>query len=153
VPLVYAILNNRLYNGQSDGTIELEYSKLTYRTEEMAAYVESPFFDATDKFKFIECMKFWFYPSNNNELNIKVVTDTNEDFNISADFIITGGDFALGDYSEVDYNVDLKGLDYRVVNIHRPCRWLKYILTNTKGTINLQSVTIVGDMISNKEAS
>lgn len=151
-PMVYGILNNKLYNGQKDGYIELQYSGLQYRSEDVTAFVESALIDASDKYKFINYMKFYFIPSSDNEVNITVCTDTNEHFDISADFRLMGGDFDAGDYSDVDYNVDLRGLDYRTVNINRPCRWLKYILTNTAGTINFQGFTIVGEELKNSES-
>ena len=151
-PLVFGILNNKLYNGQDDGYVELQYASVTYREEAAESMLESPLIDTSDKYKFIECLKFWFIPSSVNNINITVMTDTNDDFNISADFKLHGGDYDSTDYAESDYLIDLRGLDFRTINIHRPCRWLKYILTNRSGTINLQGVTIVGEQLSNSES-
>jgi hypothetical protein len=151
-PEVFGIFNEKLYNGQKDGYIELQYSGILYREENVNAYVESPLIDASDKYKFISSMKFYFIPSSDNNVNITVSTDTNDKFNISADFRLHGGDFDAGDYSDVDYNVETRGLDYRTVNINRPCRWLKYILTNSEGTINYQGFTIVGEELKNSES-
>ena len=55
-------------------------------------------------------------------------------------------DFLITDFTRCKYD-----MDYRVFNIYKPCRWLKYKLVVEEGTISLQNFEIAGQQISNKE--
>ena len=151
-PCVLGIINGILYNGQPDGWIEQQHSGLTYRSEPVSSSVISGSFNSSDKFKFVDTIKFWFVPSKYNDLNITVITDSDDDFSINQDFKIRGGVFSSQFYNSNYYNIDMRGLDYRTINIHRACRWMQFTLTNRSGNINFHSYTIVGDLLENKEA-
>ncbi len=68
-----------------------------------------------------------------------------------SDFQVKGGEYNQDYFSKNYFNVDLTGLDYRVININRPCRWFKWTMSNITGNISLQGVTYIGTPLINSE--
>ena len=149
-PVYLAVINNILYNGQSDGWIEQEYTLLTYRDEEVEAVLESPYMDASSMYKVMERFLFWFESGNNSKTNIKVHIDNNVTF-VDKDILFDAGVFNFDYFSDVFFETDNIGLNYKVLNINRPARWIKYKLTNTQGSVNFQGFKIRGQQIKNRE--
>jgi len=141
-PACIGVLNNNLYNGQLDGWVELEYSSLQYQGEDVEAFIESPQMTVSTDYKFIEKIKMWFIAGNNNIVNIEVVTDENEVFKIDNDFYLQGGVFNGQYFNPMYFRTGNTTMDYRVVNINRFCRWLKYRITSTTGNVNYQGFEI-----------
>jgi hypothetical protein len=150
-PAVMGLIGNNLYNGQIDGWIEQEYSDVQYKSEDVEAYIESPHIAVENKYKMINKFVLWFVPSKTNDLNINIVTDDNLNYPIDYDFTVKGGVFNTKIFNNSVFLTDLKGMDYRVFNINRMCRWIKYRLTNTVGNISFQGFEIVGQALNNKE--
>ena len=152
-PYVLGILNNKLYNGQVDGTLEQEYYEVQYKSEDVEAYIESPHIEVGSRYAFIEKYKLWFLPGNNTDMNIQITLDENTAFTINQDFTIRGGVFDISYYNSDNYQTDRNGMDYKVININKLCRWLKYKLTCTIGNISYQGFEIYSQDMSNKEVA
>jgi hypothetical protein len=150
-PLVLSVLNNSLYNGQSDGWLEREYADIQYRDEEVEGVLETPHISVNEYFKVIENFKLWFIPSDDNKMTFTVITDDNNKFAETITFSVDGGVYEFSDFSENFYDVDEAGMDYRTVNINKTCRWLKWILRVTEGNISFQEYTLIGQGLVNKE--
>lgn len=149
-PLVFAEINNQLINGQNDGYLETEYMEIQYRNEDCNAYVESVDINAQTKFTFVEKLIFWFTTNENNNMKIEVVCDGNTSYAENNEFNMLDGAFN-DDFLETDYTMNKYDMDYRVFNIYKPCRFLKYKLSVTEGNIIFDNFEIEGQQISNKE--
>ena len=158
-PQCLFILGNILYNGQPDGWIEQEYSKIQYRSEDVEAYLGSAHIAVDERFKILEVMKLWFIPSIQNTINLTVFTDDNNTasdsvtFSILAngDFTVKGGVFNSQYFSPIFFNVDTVGMDYRTININKECRWFRWVLRNKIGNASFQGYTLIGQEIENAE--
>ena len=149
-PIVFAEINDILINGQADGNIENEYFDIQYRGEDCEAYLQSVEINAQTNFTFVEKLYFWFTTNEDNDLKIEVTTDSNTSYKQEKNFDMLDGAFNE-DYLETDYTINKYDMDYRVYNIYKPCRWLKYKLTVTKGNIMFEQFELAGQQISNKE--
>ncbi len=149
-PIVFAVINNLLINGQADGYLEKEYFDVKYRNEDCPAFVESVQINAQTDFTFVEKLYFWFTTTEDNNLKIEVVTDSNNSYKKEKDFNMLDGAFNE-DFIETDYTQNKYDMDYRVYNIYQPCRWLKYKLSVNKGNIMFENFELAGQQISNKE--
>lgn len=158
-PTILAVLNNGLYNGQSNGWIEKEYTSVQYRSEDVEKYIESAYIGVGRDYKFAQGIAFWFTPTSANSMNLTVITDdnqylsSNQTFTVlsHSTFSVTGGQFN-GDYFSANYyDNDLSGMDYKVVNIQKNCRWFKWILDVTKGSLGLQGIEYIGLSVKGKE--
>lgn len=141
-PQVLGILNGNLYNGQVDGWLEQEYASITYKSEDVEAYVESPYMQVSTDYKFIKKIKLWFIAGNNNIVNAEVVTDENEAFKIDQDFYLQGGVYNSVYFNPFYFRTGNSTMDYRVININKFCRWIKYRITSTTGNVNFQGFEI-----------
>ena len=150
LPIVLAEIDDLLVNGQPDGWIETEYMNIQYKEEDCQAYLESVEINAQTDFTFVEKLYFWFTTTEDNDMNIQVVSDSNNSYKQSKDFNMLDGAFS-DDFLETDFTENKYDMDYRVYNIYQPCRWLKYKLTITKGNIMFEQFEIAGQQISNKE--
>ena len=149
-PIVFAEINNILVNGQNDGYIENEYFDVQYRNEDCKAYLESVEINAQTDFTFVEKLYFWFTTNENNDLKIEVITDSNTSYKQEKNFNMLDGAFN-SDFLETDFTRNKYDMDYKVYNIYKPCRWLKYKLSVEKGNIMFETFEIAGQQISNKE--
>jgi len=84
-------------------------------------------------------------------MKLSVITDDESEFPQEATFSVTGGVYDLVYYNKNFFLTDTIGMDYRVFNIQKPCRWFKYWLTKTVGAISFQGYGLVGQALSNKE--
>ena len=150
LPIVFAEINDILFNGQPDGYIETEYFDVKYKDEDCQAYLESVEINAQTDFTFVEKLYFWFTTTEDNDMNIQVVSDSNNSYKQEKNFNMLDGAFS-DDFMETDFTENKYDMDYRVYNIYQPCRWLKYKLTITKGNIMFEQFEIAGQQISNKE--
>ena len=151
-PQVLSVLNNFLYNGQNDGWIEQEDLELTYRGEDVEAYIESPYIDVSTQYKFIEKMTFWFLPSRVTDVDIEVIADNNDNFKLETSFNFNPtGTFNHLFFDELYFEADRRGMDYKVVNINNPARWIKYRLSVTKGGLDFEGFEITVQPLLNKE--
>ena len=150
IPTTFAVIDDQLINGQIDGYLETEYLLIKYRDEECKALLESVEINAQSDFTFVEKLYFWFSFTEDNRMRLEVTCDGNTSYTQNAEFSLLDGaynsDFLITDYTRCKYD-----MDYRVFNIYKPCRWLKYKLSVDKGTINLETFEIAGQQISNKE--
>ena len=150
VPVVLAEIDNELINGQIDGYLETEYMLVQYKEEECKAILESVEINAQTEFTLIEKLYFWFNFNENNKIRLDVTLDGNTAYTKTEEFALLDGafneDFLITDFTRCKYD-----MDYRVFNIYKPCRWLKYKLVVEEGTISLQNFEIAGQQISNKE--
>ena len=149
-PKVFAVINDLLVNGQYDGWIETEYMDIKYKDEECPAYLESVDINAQSEFTFVEKMYFWFTTNENNNMEIEVIADGNIGYAQKKDFALLDGAFNE-DYIETDYTRNNYDMDYRIYNIYKPCRFLKYKLSVMEGNIMFENFEIAGQQISNKE--
>lgn len=149
-PSVLSVINNQLYNGQVDGYCELEYAEVQYRNEDCQAKLESVEINASSQFSFIEKMYFWFNSSENNNMELTVTTDSNQAYKESKQFNILDGAYSE-DFLDINFDTNKNGMDYRVFNIYKTCRWIKYKLVISSGSISFQNFEISGQTISNKE--
>ena len=149
-PVFLAVIGNQLINGQIDGYLETEYLLIKYRDEECKAVLESVEINAQSDFTLVEKLYFWFSFSENNSIRLDVTLDSNVSYTQNAEFSLLDGAFN-DDFLETDYTQCERDMDYRVFNIYRPCRWLKYKLSVDSGTITLENFEIAGQQISNKE--
>ena len=150
IPTVFAQINNLLINGQPDGYLEAEYFDVTYKGEQCPAYLESVQINAQTDFTFVEKLYFWFTTNEDNNMQIEVITDSNTDYKQSKNFNMIDGAFNE-DFISTDFTRNKNDMDYRVYNIYKPCRWLKYKLSVTQGNIMFEQFEIAGQQISNKE--
>ena len=150
VPTTLAVIGNQLINGQIDGYLETEYLLIKYRDEECKAVLESVEINAQSDFTLVEKLYFWFSFSENNSIRLDVTLDSNTSYTQKAEFSLLDGAFN-DDFLETDYTMCERDMDYRVFNIYKPCRWLRYKLSVDEGTISLQNFEISGQQISNKE--
>ena len=145
-----AEIDNELINGQIDGYLETEYMLIQYKEEECKAILESVEINAQTEFTLIEKLYFWFNFNENNKIRLDVTLDGNTAYTKTEEFALLDGafneDFLITDFTRCKYD-----MDYRVFNIYKPCRWLKYKLVVEEGTISLQNFEIAGQQISNKE--
>jgi len=151
-PRVLGIFNGQLYNGQTDGWIEREYSDIQYRGEEVPAFIESPELNVSKEWKFTKKILFWFYPSRTNEVEIVVNTDNNTAFNIKGSFKMAGGVFNPQFFNSNYFLTDRTGQDYRVINVNRNTRWLNYRINMNTGNISFQGFGLVADQLANSES-
>lgn len=149
-PNVLALLNGKFYNGQTDGTIEKEYTDIQYRSEDVDAFLESPQLMVDNSFTFIESLIFWLTPSVENQISIEVITDDNISLPIEKTFDFIGGAFSPSFFSPTYYKTNSE-TDYRVFNIYKPCRWVKYRFTNKVGNVPIQGFAIKTQALKNKE--
>ena len=149
-PKVFAVINDLLVNGQYDGWLETEYMDIKYKDEECPACLESVDINAQSEFTFVEKMYFWFTTNENNNMEIEVIADGNIGYATKKDFNMLDGAFNR-DYIETDFTRNKYDMDYRVCNIYKPCRFLKYKLSVTEGNIIFENFEIAGQQISNKE--
>ena len=150
VPTTLAVIGNQLINGQIDGYLETEYLLIKYRDEECKAVLESVEINAQSDFTLVEKLYFWFSFSENNSIRLDVTLDSNTSYTQKAEFSLLDGAFN-DDFLETDYTQCERDMDYRIFNIYKPCRWLKYKLSVDSGTITLENFEIAGQQISNKE--
>jgi hypothetical protein len=121
--------------------------------------LESSHIAADNKWKYVEKIILWFIPSASNSITVTVVTDDNNKFSqdltfkilAATDFKVLGGVYSQSYFSDLFYDVDLTGMDYRVININKTCRWIKYFIRNTEGNVSFQGITIVGQTLQNNE--
>lgn len=149
-PKVFAIINNLLVNGQSNGWLETEYMDIQYIDEECPAYLESIDINAQTDFTFVEKLYFWFTTNENNKMKIDVTCDGNLAYSEGKSFDMLDGAYNK-DFSETDFTRNKYDMDYRVFNIYKPCRFLNYKLTVEEGNIMFENFEISGQQISNKE--
>ena len=145
-----AVIGNQLINGQIDGYLETEYLLIKYRDEECKATLESVEINAQSDFTLVEKLYFWFTFTENNSIRLDVTLDSNVSYTQNAEFSLLDGAFN-DDFLETDFTQCERDMDYRVFNIYRPCRWLKYKLSVDSGMITLENFEIAGQQISNKE--
>jgi hypothetical protein len=159
IPKVMAVLNKDLYNGQSDGWIEKEYTSVQYRNEDVEAFLQSPYIGVDRLYKYIEGILLWFIPTVYNKMTVNVITDDNTEFSTQqtfsvlahSNFEVLGGAFDSTYFSKNYFQTDLRGMDYRKVNINQNCRWFQWALSVTVGNISLQGTTYLGQPLTNKE--
>lgn len=152
-PVALGILNGKLYNGQSDGMIEQEYASVQYRSEDVTATITSGFIEVSRLYKWASKLAFWFKTSNDSTVTINVTLDENTALSLSGTFTVTGPDFAISDFDYNDFLSGVSTMDYRVMNVHYPCRWLQYSLINTTGNIGFQGFEAIGSDLTNKEVA
>jgi hypothetical protein len=157
-PRTFGILGGFLYNGQPDGWLEKEYQETTYRGEDCIATFTSGHIAVSNYYSFVNRFIMWFIPSAHNSLRITVVTDDNTYNQITqtfavetTDFRVIGGVYKNQVFSSTFFNVDKYGMDYRTLNINRPCRWVRYVLEVLSGSIGYQGFTFEGQLLPNKE--
>ena len=146
----FAVIDDELVNGQIDGYLETEYMLIKYRDEDCKAVLESVDINAQTDFTMVEKLYFWFSFTEDNKIRLDVTLDGNTAFTKTEEFSLLDGAFN-SDYLITDYTRCKYDMDYRVFNIYKPCRWLKYKLSVDSGTINLETFEIAGQKISNKE--
>lgn len=149
-PTTFAVIDDELVNGQIDGYLETEYMLIKYRDEDCKAVLESVDINAQTDFTMVEKLYFWFSFTEDNKIRLDVTLDGNTAFTKTEEFSLLDGAFN-SDYLITDYTRCKYDMDYRVFNIYKPCRWLKYKLSVDSGTINLETFEIAGQKISNKE--
>ena len=150
-PRVMAILNSKLYNGQSDGNIELEYQNVKYKGEEVNAKILWPFIQADTFYKWVKKMVFWFTVSTDTTISISTTLDANVNFVTSGSFTLQGGYYDPTYFDPEFYLTDENTMDYRVININNPCRWIQPYLECSAGNMTLQKWSILGTPLENKE--
>lgn len=150
IPTTLAVIDNQLINGQIDGYLETEYLLIKYKDEECKAVLESVEINAQSDFTFVEKLFFWFTYTEQNSIRLDVTLDSNTSYTQNAEFSLIDGAFN-DDFIETDYTRCKHDMDYRVFNIYKPCRWLKYKLSVDSGVITLENFEIAGQQISNKE--
>jgi hypothetical protein len=159
-PLVLAALNlgtpdvpnYRLFNGQSNGTIEQEYSTVQYQGQDVPATLVSGYLLSAAEYKNVQAIRFWVksYDSYGGSAVITVITDDNTSSAQTITITIPPAPF---DKSAFDprYFECIVPLDYQVININTNYRWLQYTMVCTVGSISLQKVELLGDMLENQE--
>lgn len=150
-PNILTILNEDLYNGQNDGWVEKEYSKTKYKDEEVLAYLESPYFEASRDYKMIEDLAFWIESGNNAEIKLTIEFDDNIYNKIENRFLANKGCFDNSDFSFVYYDINKEKLTYKIANIYKNIRWIKYKIEVLKGVFNYQSFGMRLQPLNNKE--
>lgn len=150
IPTTLAVIGNQLINGQIDGYLETEYLLIKYKDEECKAVLESVEINAQSDFTFVEKLFFWFTFTEENKIRLEVTLDSNTAYAQNVEFSLLDGAFN-DDFVETDYTRCNHDMDYRVFNIYKPCRWLKYKLSVDSGMITLENFEIAGQQISNKE--
>jgi hypothetical protein len=151
LPRVMAVLNNKLYNGQPDGWIEQEYINVQYRSEDVTATIESPAIEVSRLYKWAQKFVFWFRAGVTSTMSISITLDDNSQFPSTGTFTLTGAAFNSTYFNPTYFQAGISTMDYRVFNIAAPCRWVKYVLTNTAGNIAFKAFSIVGQGLLNKE--
>lgn len=149
-PLVLGVFNNYLYNGQNDGWIEQEYKSVDYRDEDVEAIIESPNIFVSNKYKAIQKFIFWLQPSEANELNIQVIADDDKYLSEAIDFDFIGGAYSELDFDEAEFETG-GDLEYKVYNIHKNVRWIRFVLKNTSGNIIFNSWGVFAQTMKGKE--
>jgi hypothetical protein len=150
-PSILAILNEDLYNGQNDGWIEKEYCDNKYRDEEVLAYLESPYFEADRKYKLIEDLSFWIESGNNAEIKLTIEFDDNIYNKIENTFISSKGCFDNNNFIFSNFDINSQKLNYKIVNIYKNIRWIKYKIEVLKGAFNYQNFGMRLQLLNNKE--
>lgn len=142
----------KLYNGQSDGTIEQEYAGVQYKSEDVTATLKSAFLDVSRLFKWFKKLVFWFKTSQTSTTTISTVLDSNDYYPITATISLMGGVFNSEYFNPSYFSSTGKGeSDYRVVNITAPCRWAQWTVTCTSGNIVFLQWGAVGQPLVNSE--
>lgn len=149
-PLVLGLLGDELYNGQADGYIEQEYKNIQYRSEDVEALMESPNIYVSNKYKAIQKFILWFLPSSDNELEIQVIADDDKYLAVDATFDFIGGAYSESDFSSTDYEIGGE-LEYKVFNVHKNVRWIRFVLKNTKGNVIFNSWGVFAQTMTGKE--
>jgi hypothetical protein len=150
-PRILAILNNKLYNGQADGNIELEYQNIQYKGEEVNAKILWPFVQADTFYKWVKKFILWFTASTDTTISLSVTLDENTNFVTTSSFTLQGGYYNPTYFDSEFYLTDENTMDYRVVNINNPCRWIQPYLECSAGNMTLQKWSIMGTPLENKE--
>ena len=150
-PIVLAVLNGLLYNGQSNGWIELEYADIQYKGEDVPATLLTPYIQADSIYKWVKKFFVWITASEDSVIDISVTLDSNTGFTISGTATFLGGVFDSTVFDPNVFAVDNSEMDYKVFNINAPCRWIQMQLICTSGNISLQKLGITGTPLLNKE--
>ena len=151
-PRCFAVMAGKLYNGQSDGWIELEYQTVKYRGEDVEATLSSAYLNVSRLFKWFKKLVLWFRTSLTSSTDISVVLDSNDNYPITATVGLYGGVLNPLYFNATYFLTSDKGdSDYRVVNITAPCRWAKFTLTCTSGNIAFMQWGMVGQPLKNAE--
>jgi len=160
-PLVLAVLNlgtadvpnYQLFNGQPTGTIEQEYASTMYYNQNVTAPLVSGYILASSNYKSVEAIRFWIksYNSYGGTANISVITDDNGSSAITATMTIPAAPFDSASFDSRYFECILP-LDFQVVNINTLYRWLQYTIQCTVGSVSLQKVELMGEVLENQEA-
>lgn len=149
-PYILAVLDNNLYNGQTEnGDIEQEYLSIQYKEEDLPAYLETPQINVSDKYSFIQKLIFWLDTNNNSRFKITVIANDNDkDYSLPiSEFQIESGAFNQ-DFFKTDFQIKIP-LDYKIYNIYKNCRWLKFKFENNIGNTSFLGWGIYLTSLSN----
>lgn len=159
-PKVLAVLNTGtndlpvygLFNGNDSGIIEQEYKSIQYRGENVNAYLVSGYIAPSADFKVYEKIRFWFksYDANGGTATIRIVLDDNLGQVLTETATVTVQPYDPA-YYDLRYFQAQSSVDFKVSNINNSARWIKYSVSCETGSISLQKVEILGDLLNNQE--
>jgi hypothetical protein len=151
LPTCFGISGGLLYTGQTDGWIERMYSTIQYNGEDVVSMIESGTLTVNDAYKFMNNWQFWLYTSPNTEITIKMILDDDMANAKEATFSVGEGYFSPMYYSGIFYDTGIATEDYRNFNITRTARWVKFIITCTKGRLYFRGYNPNVEILRNKE--
>lgn len=149
-PVCYGILGNKLHNGQDDGVVEQEYYGEKYKTEDVTASLTTPYLDVSRLYKWANKVYMWFIADSTSTMNISATLDGDIYNNIEESFTVNGGAFNSTYFNSLYFAIASE-MDYKVLNLVRPCRWLRFTLSITAGRASLQEWGVIGQMLLSQE--
>ena len=142
----------KLFNGQSNGIIEQEYYGLQYMGENVPATLLSGYILADADFKNVQSIRFWFnsYDSVGGTATINVIIDDNTATSTTATMTIAPAPFDKAYFDARDFQTT-PPLDFQSININTTYRWLQYSIICTTGSVSLQKIELIGEMLLSQE--
>jgi len=151
-PVILKTLNSFLYNGQPNGFIEEEYQTEKYLDEDVVAILETPEIEVSSFYVFVQKLKFWLIPNVRNKQEITVIINDDEGFKKVIKFTFAGGGaFDEEFFNPVFFQTGRKDMDYRILNIYQPLRWIRFVFKNVEGFMKFRGWGIQTEKLRNKE--
>lgn len=123
-------IGNDLYITQKDaGIVEKMYQDLTYRSEVVESYIETPEISVGTEKKFLHKLYVYFDNIGSATVSTTVTIDNNRVINTN--FSFDGGYYDPEYYDPEYYQTTDDEQDYKVININRYGQWMRVKLSTT----------------------
>lgn len=147
-----ASIGGELYAGQvGDTVIDKFYSTITYKDEEVPAFVQSGQLYASNEVMYLKDFIFFVVSGADDLLEVEIVIDGQSENAITYQVPLSGGSFDSAYFSPEFYSTGDNVEDYRVLHINQWGRWIQYTIKQTKGRTFFRGFKLVWEKVKNSE--